>query len=153
MSKILRNVLLCVIIVVSGLGSVGCDDQDQRSFPLEGDRQTGLKVKMCINGIHKTTLILDTGASYTVISHAMAREAGIGVEDSIGSISIQTANGVVRAPVVKISQLGSGDYHVKDMRVAVHDIDPSGDYDGLLGLDFFGESDITITQGKVFITK
>jgi len=67
-------------------------------IPLRGDG-TSWMVHATINGRTEGLFLLDTGASYCVIAPAFARELGVPPTGSFATV--HTANGAVRAPVVR----------------------------------------------------
>jgi clan AA aspartic protease (TIGR02281 family) len=94
-----------------------------------------------VNGV-AVDFIVDTGASLMVIPRAVAQQAGIGTEGT-GSIPIQTANGLINAPLVSVGSFDLGSLHADDVSAVVHDIDASGQV-GLLGMNFLGAYKMTI---------
>ncbi len=88
-----------------------------------------------LNGSLTTNLIVDTGASMTVISRALARELGIDVESGNYPVSsFRTANGVVSAPIITLESIEVGGMQVRGLSASVQDIAP--EVPGLLGLNF-----------------
>lgn len=80
------------------------------------------------------SLIVDTGASLTVITRELARDLGI-QPDAARSISAVTANGRVEMATVVLEEITVAGRRVEELRVAVCD-DCVGELaDGLLGLD------------------
>jgi clan AA aspartic protease (TIGR02281 family) len=86
--------------------------------------------------------VVDTGASMVVIPRTVADQAGISTEGA-ASISIQTANGIVDAPVVKLDSFDLGSLHVDGISAVVHNIDAGGQM-GLLGMNFLSAYRMTI---------
>lgn len=100
-----------------------------------------MHVKGQVNGV-SVDFVVDTGASMVVIPRPVADQAGISTEGA-ASISIQTANGLVDAPVVKLDNLDIGSLHVDDISAVVHNIDAGGQM-GLLGMNFLRAYRMTI---------
>lgn len=94
-----------------------------------------------VNGV-PVDFIIDTGASLMVIPRAVADQAGISTEGA-GTIKIQTANGIVDAPLVSVDHFELGALHAEGIGAVVHDIDASGRV-GLLGMNFLGSYRMTI---------
>jgi clan AA aspartic protease (TIGR02281 family) len=93
------------------------------------------KVPTRLNSSLTTNLIVDTGASMTVISRALARELGIDIENGAYPMaSFRTANGVVRAPIITLESIEVGGMRMQGLQASVQDIAP--DVSGLLGLNF-----------------
>ncbi len=84
---------------------------------------------------HTARLVVDTGASVTVISPATARRLGVAVRTD-PPVTLRTANGTVSAGWAQVAQIEVGGRRSGPLRVVVHDALP--DLDGLLGMDFLG---------------
>ncbi|MBI2358169.1 MAG: TIGR02281 family clan AA aspartic protease [Deltaproteobacteria bacterium] len=94
--------------------------------------------------------IVDTGASYTMISHATAKELSIDLSQKFPTMPFQTANGVVHAPLVKLDSIDVGGLQVRDLTAAVHDVFPDAGISGLLGLNFLSNFRLDIdTEGSI----
>ena len=93
-------------------------------------------------------LALDTGASHTVIDLSTLLLAGYNLQDSIGTVSLETANGAVNAFVFKLNSITVLGKTILDMEVCSYDFFLSNvllDIHGVLGLDFFQDSDLLIS--------
>ena len=88
--------------------------------------------------------VLDTGASQTVISRALADALGITVEPNGQHMVVQTANNTVRAPVVTLRALTVGNARVENVQALV--LDTLDDTQGLLGLTYLRHFDVAIEQ-------
>jgi len=100
--------------------------------PLRGDG-TSWMVQATINGRSRGLFLLDTGASYCVIAPALARELALPPTGSFATV--HTANGRVRAPVVRLRVLELGGTRALDVQAIVHDaVGPQ--LDGVIGLNF-----------------
>lgn len=108
---------------------------DKASVPFQ-KRGTVVVVPATINEKATARFVVDTGASYTMISQATAKELDIDLEKKLPTISFQTANGVIQAPLVTLSSIDVGGLQVKDLTAAVHDVFPDPGVSGLLGLNF-----------------
>lgn len=99
-------------------------------------------IEVTFNGKQKFEMMLDSGASGTVITPAMAKALGV-VEQ--GTVEAQTPNGVATFPVGRVTSMEAGGLAINNVVVA---ISPSLDI-GLLGQDFFGNKDITIKRDVI----
>ncbi len=97
-----------------------------------------------INGI-PVNLMLDTGASITVVKSELIRTAGIPVDHS-QLVSLTTANGRAQAPIAHLNQIQLGDQIVLSFKVVVLDLEELTGVDGLLGMDFLGRYRFTIDR-------
>jgi clan AA aspartic protease (TIGR02281 family) len=96
-----------------------------------------------VNGV-PVDFIVDTGASLVVIPRAVAAQAGI---DTKGMARLQTANGIMDAPVASIRRLSIGALHADHVRAVVHDVDAAG-RTGLLGMNVLGAYRMTVDHAR-----
>ena len=118
------------------------DTPPQTVAPLHSSG-SGLYVNVSING-RPSRMLLDTGATYTAISHATARAVGARGLASAPVVELSTANGVVEARLTTISTIDINGALVRDVQVVV--LDSFGDLDGLLGLSYLRHFDIDLDQ-------
>lgn len=122
---------------------------DKASVPFQ-KRGTVVVVPATINEKATVRFVVDTGASYTMISQATAKELEIDLEKKHPSVPFQTANGTIQAPLVSLSSIDVGGLQVKDLTAAVHDVFPDPSISGLLGLNFLSNFRMEIdTQNGV----
>jgi hypothetical protein len=93
------------------------------------------------NGKQKFEMMVDTGASGTMITREMAAALGVEV---VGEIPIGTASGKALAPVGYIRSIEAGGAMVKNVPVTIGPLDV-----GLLGHDFFGDCELTIKRDVI----
>lgn len=106
-------------------------------------------VSVIFNGTVRGSLILDTGATSTVISQRLASLLSI---QPIGAMMGQTVGGLITAPVARLSSVKVGDAEVTELSVIVHDFSRDARIEGLLGMDFLGQFHFGLdTQKKVLI--
>ena len=107
-------------------------------------RESGVPViEATFNGKHKFAMLLDTGASYTVITKAMAQKLAVTV---VGSSRAKTGNGVTELSVGKVKSLQVGGGVLKNLPVWIGQPDLEI---GVVGQDFFSNYDMTIKQDVV----
>jgi aspartyl protease family protein len=99
-------------------------------------------IEVTFNGKQKFEMMVDSGASKTVITPAMAQALGVVPQ---GSIQAKTPNGEATFGLGRLSSMEAGGLAMKNVVVA---ISPSLDI-GLLGQDFFGNKDVTIKQDSI----
>lgn len=91
------------------------------------------------------TLMLDTGASMTVIGPDALARLGYALTDRTASFA--TAGGMVQAPLVSIGALTLGESRVEPLTVGALAIPGQGnDVDGLLGMDFLRHFEFSLDQ-------
>jgi len=103
-----------------------------------------------LNGTRTAHLIVDTGASHTILSQELVRELALLPSDfRSGLVVLKTAGGSVDAQVVRIDSMKIATEEVRNTSVAVHTVPdfPAG-VDGLLGLSFLHEFEVTLDTAK-----
>ncbi len=89
--------------------------------------------------------LLDTGSTLTIISRELADEIGFDLDSpELSMITLQTASGVVEAPVVVLEVVRFGKAVAYDVRAAIYDVESTDSVDGLLGLSFLRRFRVTI---------
>ncbi len=114
-------------------------------FSIDEDHNVIL-VDAKLNGF-SVRLLLDTGASNTVIDLTTLISTGFHFKDSIDKIKIETAKGIVEADVFNVKQLESLGITQQKYAVTAYDFIGNGiisEFDGVLGLDFFENNKICI---------
>ncbi|PZV11694.1 MAG: aspartyl protease [Leptolyngbya sp.] len=101
-------------------------------------------IDVTFNGTQTFEMIVDTGASGTVITQAMAQALGARI---IGKTKVSTASqSGVEVPLAYVDSISVGNAVVKDVIVAI--ANASLDI-GLLGHDFFSDYDVTVKRDVV----
>ncbi|MCG6969818.1 MAG: retroviral-like aspartic protease family protein [Gammaproteobacteria bacterium] len=90
-------------------------------------------------------LLLDTGASLTVITADMLQELSLDRFTPVRKAWFNTANGVVEAPIYVINRITIGAQSVDNLEVAVMDLN-SPHINGLLGMNFLQHFRFSIDQ-------
>jgi aspartyl protease family protein len=112
-------------------------------------------VKATLNGKTPVKLILDTGASFTMISSATAKQLDIDTNQNPRSMPFQTANGMIQAALINLDSISVAGLELKNLTAAVHDGLPDSEVAGLLGLNFLTNFrlDIDSEKGIVHLEK
>ena len=100
------------------------------------------------------SLVLDTGASHTIIDLTKLLIIGYRLSDSLGTVQFETAKGVVDAYVFKIKYLKALGHTKRNIKVCSYDFlgnNVLSEIDGVLGLDFFRDTELWINFKKFFI--
>ncbi len=105
-------------------------------------------VEVKVNQKASAKFVVDTGASYTMISVATAKELEIEIDQNRPTMPFHTANGVIRAPLITLESIEVGGLEVKDLTAAIHDALPDPTISGLLGLNFLSKFRIDIDTDK-----
>jgi clan AA aspartic protease (TIGR02281 family) len=128
------------------------DDKALVKFQKQGELMV---VPALLNEKTAAKFVVDTGASYTTISQAMAQQLGLNPTNASTVIPLQTANGVIEAPLVSVDSLEVGGFALKDLPVVVHDVFPDPNIAGLLGLNFLSQFHLGIDSknGILYLEK
>jgi hypothetical protein len=102
-------------------------------------------VTALLNNNVNASLILDTGATVTVISRRIASLLSLRLS---GNMTGHTVGGPISAPVARLGSLKIGTAEVSELSVIVHDFSPHPGIDGLLGMDFLGQFQIRLDSQK-----
>lgn len=142
----------------------GPDAASSPATPVPGDFEVAavpverlgnvLVVSATLNGSRQARLIVDTGASQTIISQRMALDLGLYPPAHNSQVLLHTAGGPVRADSVLLDSLRIADAEIRNSPVLIHDLpDLPLAVDGLLGLSFLGGYQVTldIARGELFL--
>jgi predicted aspartyl protease len=109
-------------------------------YKFKRELESGLiLVNIEIDFKYELKMILDTGCSNTTIDSNALYLLGHDLKDSIGTVEIETANGIVETQVYELNAFGSLGMVKDHFQIQVYDFLAHGifsDYNGLLGLDF-----------------
>ena len=114
-----------------------------------------IPVKGLLNERVPAAFLVDTGASYTTITSALARELGITDLERRPRVRFRAASGDIEAPLVQVKSLRIRDAYVEDITVAICDTCGDGLIDGLLGLNFLQRFNVEIDgpSGRLLFRK
>ena len=102
-------------------------------------------VEAQINGSQKVRLVVDTGASYTVLFPEVVKSLGLGSDSGDPDLSLWTAGGEVDAQILTLHRLQVGDASVFNLPVVVLGVpNPPEGIHGLLGLSFLNQFVMTL---------
>ena len=129
------------------------------TYKFKKEPESGLiLVNIEVDKKYELKMILDTGATNTTIDSNALYLLGHDLKDSIGTVEIETANGVIETEVFELNSFSSLGIFKEKFQIQVYDFIAHGifsDYNGLLGLDFLEgtkfcidtlENSISITQ-------
>lgn len=109
-----------------------------------------IMVSAKINGGGSAQLMLDTGASVTVINPRVLAGMGIGSSEALRG-SVRGATGSADVLFVPVQSIEVGGARSGPLRVAAHDVD-MGQGDGLLGRDFLDQFTVNIDSTAGVVT-
>lgn len=97
-------------------------------------------------------LLLDTGASYTMLPVEAVEALGCDTHHPLHRIRIIAANGVIIAPVVAVPWFHCLGQRMEKWPVVAHTLPPGTFVDGLLGMDFLTHFQATIAVDRAEVT-
>lgn len=81
------------------------------------------------------SMVLDTGATYTMIPWKIAQSLGFEPERVPRRVFITTASSTEEAPLITLNRIFVLGKKLENIQVVVHDLPPTSRIDGLLGLN------------------
>lgn len=117
-------------------------------IPLLRNPHHSLVIPVQIDTVHGAFMI-DTGATYSVITPETARQ--LGVNSSSEPVSIRTANGSIRVPRLTLPLVQVNGLEVKNLEVIVHPLSHDPSLAGLLGLNFFRGREFSVRNNHLLL--
>jgi hypothetical protein len=111
------------------------------------DENSVIIVDAVIEDKFELKLVLDTAATHTTIDSNILFLAGYELKNSIKEVEVETANGIIINEIYEVNKFESLGIIKQNFMVQVYDFLAHGvasDYDGVVGLDFFRGSAITL---------
>jgi clan AA aspartic protease (TIGR02281 family) len=105
-------------------------------------------VNAVLNNAQSAVLLLDTGASLSIISPELLRLLGIPYQSTGGNAWFSTAGGRIRAPVITLDSLAIDGVVVENIEVGIIGEFDNNPFDGLLGMNFLRHFEFFIDQGE-----
>lgn len=111
---------------------------------------SGSKVIVSVNFNNSiaANLLLDTGASRTMISSRIAKILRL---QSIGSGTGYGIGGVVTVSAARVESVKLGNVERQNLLVMIHDFSPDASYEGLLGFDFLSHFHMSLDLQKALL--
>ena len=104
-----------------------------------------------INNAKPVRLLIDTGASMTILTPAALDRSGIRYSKTGVQHVFNTANGQVTASVYRLDSLSVDDWQVSNLEIGVLDLAGSPSIDGLLGMNFLKHFQFFIDQNQALM--
>ena len=102
-------------------------------------------------GVVVARLLVDTGASYTIVPTEVVEALGCDILHPMRVIRIVAANGIIEAPMVALPWFHCLGQRLENFPVVAYTL-PSGTFvDGLLGMDFLSRFRAVISVGAAEI--
>jgi predicted aspartyl protease len=123
------------------------DGTRETSIPIEF-RGSLMLLPVTVNGREHLTLLLDTGASKTILRPSVAARLGVAPPADAPRWPSQLADGrVIVIPYTRLRSITLGGLVVEDLDVGVYDLlRDSGAMDGILGGDLLGHFRMTVDR-------
>lgn len=125
-------------------------------FPFKREPESGLLIiNIEIDGKYELKMVFDTGATHTTIDSNALYLLGYDLKDNIGTVEIETANGIIETEVFEVGSFASLGQTKDNFQIQVYDFLAHGvfsDYNGLLGLDFLEGTKFCIDTKQNTIT-
>jgi len=109
-----------------------------------------------VNEQAETLFLVDTGATYCVLTKAAADRLGLTASPVLTMVKLTTASGIIEAPLITVDLIQIGGAEARSVEAVIHDMPefPSA-IAGLLGLSFLGQFKVEIDreEGVMLLTK
>lgn len=126
------------------------------TYKFKREPESGLiLVNIEIDNKYELKMILDTGATNTTIDSNALYLLGYDLKDNIGTVEIETANGIIETEVFEIDVFSSLGLTKTNFQIQVYNFLAHGifsDYNSLLGLDFLEGIKFCIDMNENLIT-
>lgn len=110
-------------------------------------RQNGIAIiDVNFNGRTSFEMMVDSGASMTIITRPMAKALGITPDQVVDRLTFATANGYTKMPIVYVKSIEIGGLQRSQLRVGVGGPDMKL---GLLGQDFLKQYDVSLMRDRI----
>jgi predicted aspartyl protease len=116
-----------------------------------------IPVRVEIDGPSSSAIVrlsLDTGTSRTVINPSILSSVGVDLTAPLRQVQMTTVSGTTSTPLVRVPALRALGQTRFNVEVVSHQLPSSTTTDGLLGLDFFQDLELTIDfrNGEIRLT-
>ena len=106
-------------------------------------------VTVQLNHDRTARLIVDTGASHTLLSRTIAQDLGLFSLPPVALVTLHTVGGSVQSEVVQIDSIQLAGAEVRQSLAAIHDMpDAPPGIEGLLGQSFLRQFEVTVNAAK-----
>ena len=106
-------------------------------------------VQVLLNGSVDAHLILDTGATMTVLSYDLGIELGLLSGSDVSLNTVNTAGGSVQVSMTTVNSIHVGSAKASHVAVAIHDLpDAISGVSGLLGMSFLKNFEVTLDADR-----
>ncbi|MDT0593949.1 retropepsin-like aspartic protease family protein [Glaciecola petra] len=117
-------------------------ENESRKADVVLQQTQGRFVTQAIAANTSVLLLLDTGASTTALSDKKFADISSGYKEFLGKFSVNTAGGVIQAPIYKLRSFTLGNQQLSNISVIVLPQENLSSYDGLLGMNVISQFDL-----------
>jgi clan AA aspartic protease (TIGR02281 family) len=145
-STCVRGLLLAVALVLLAAPRTraGEWERSDTEVALQGNGHSWV-VKATINGRLSGTFLLDTGATFCVLTTDAAKR--LRITPGADAVTLRTANGIVQAPRVELGSVQIGSTRAAGVTAVVQDaVEPP--LDGIIGLSFLNRFSYAIVPNR-----
>ena len=118
------------------------DDNAQYAIATRNDRIGRIVVPVTINNQPDFHMMLDTGATHSVLTSKAAARLGLDISQATTS-EVQGVTGRAEARIVSIDQLQAGSLRLRNLHVPIIDGSVVSELDGILGADGMDDKVVT----------
>ena len=97
-------------------------------------------------------LILDTGASRTLVNREVIERLGYSLSTGLPTARVATGSRIENMPIITVSRISALGLERGNLEVLCHNLPAGTSIDGLLGLNFFREKKLIIDFREGLIT-
>jgi len=105
-------------------------------------------VDVLLNNSQNAVLLLDTGASLSIISTELLAVLGIPYQHTFKTAWFSTAGGRIKAPIIKLNSIAIDEAVVENIEAGVIGEFDNKKFDGLLGMNFLRHFEFFIDQNE-----
>ena len=102
-----------------------------------------------VNDQVETLFQVDTGATYCILTKAMAERLGLTSSPVLTQVKLYTASGIIEAPLITVDLIQLGNAEARSVETVIHDVPgfPPA-IGGLIGLSFLNHFKVEIDQSE-----
>lgn len=107
-------------------------------------QKSSIIIEATINKKLTEAFLIDTGATYTIISPDVAKALNLEPNPKVPPITLQAASGMIEAPLINLDVVTVGELEVPNIEAAIYDIAPDSGISGVIGLNFLNRFTMTV---------
>lgn len=125
-------------------------DEGAVAVPVEREDGNKFLVTTTINENIKARMLIDTGATISVLKKSFVIKNGLSITDA-EPLLVVTASDVIETKKIELSSLGIEAVKLNDVSVSVTEMPDDFSPDGLLGMDFLGKFEFSLDQEELLL--